>query len=286
MKNNSITKVDLHLHTTASDGSDSPLSLIEKAKKAGISVMAITDHDTISGLADIGDPDGITVVRGIEFSCHSEVLDFDCHILGYGFDPENTSILRAIEHGRQMRLFKLGKRIEYLDSEFGIKLTNEEITELRSFNSVAKPHIARILMRRGLAVSVADAIDKYLKGAKFPDDRIDAREAIDAIHDAGGVSVYAHPLGGERERRLTPCEVFERISALKTLGIDGIEACYSRYNEEERTLLIKIAREHELLVSAGSDYHGENKTVRLGELSVDGSQVNTDDISVLERLKK
>ena len=279
-------KIDLHLHTTASDGSDSPAALIERARGMGIGVMAITDHDTLAGLCEIGEYDDITVVRGIEFSCHSEKGDFDCHILGYGFDPEHEAIRGAIAHGRRMRLFKLDRRIEYLAAVHGIVLTDDEISELRGYNSVAKPHLARILIRRGLAESVADAIDKYLKGAKFPDDRIDAKEAIDAIRLSGGISVYAHPLGGEREVRLTPCEVKARILALKELGIDGIEAIYSRYDESDEQLLLSIARELSLFVSAGSDYHGENKTVRLGELSSDGSFSSMECISVLERLKK
>ena len=277
-------KIDLHLHTTASDGSDSPTTLIERARGIGIGVMAITDHDTLAGLCEIGGYDDITVVRGIEFSCHSKTRDFDCHILGYDFDPEHEAIRGAIEHGRQMRLLKLNKRIEYLERVHGIMLTDDEISELKGYNSVAKPHLARILIRRGLAESVADAIDKYLKGAKFPDDRIDAKEAIDAIKLAGGVSIYAHPLGGEREKRLTPCEVKERIFVLKEQGIDGIEAIYSRYDESDEQLLLDIARELGLLVSAGSDYHGENKTVRLGELSADGSFSDGECISILERL--
>ena len=279
-------KVDLHLHTTASDGSDSPLALIEKAREKGITVMAITDHDTLAGLSSISERDDIAVVRGIEFSCHSDKGDFDCHILGYGFDPEHEAIRGAIEHGRQMRFFKLDRRIEYLADTHGIILTDDEISELRSYNSVAKPHLARILIRRGLATSVADAIDKYLKGAKFPDDRIDAKEAIDAIRLSGGVSVYAHPLGGEREVRLTPCEVKERILTLKEQGVDGIEAIYSRYDGDDEQLLLSIARELSMLVSAGSDYHGENKTVRLGELSSDGSFSSFECISILERLRK
>lgn len=280
-----FNKVDLHLHTTASDGSDTPSALLEKAWRAGISLVAITDHDTVEGLGRLDGSADVRVVTGIEFSCHSDIGDFDCHILGYGFDPENPVILRAIEHGRQMRRFKLDRRIEYLSSHFGIVLTDGEIAELYGYNSVAKPHIARILMRRGLAESVGDAIDKYLKGAKFPDDRIDAKEAIDAIRAAGGLSVYAHPLGGERERRLTPCEVKERILTLKGLGIDGIEAIYSRYDASDRELLLGISRELSLLVSAGSDYHGENKTVRLGELSPDSSLDLLGKISILERLK-
>lgn len=282
-----FNSVDLHLHTTASDGSDSPAELIGKATDMGLGIISVTDHDTLAGLqiALALTNGGIRIIPGIEFSCHAYDDDgFDCHILGYGFDPQNREMTAAIQHGRQMRFTKLESRIDYLADNFGIYLTDEEIKELRGYNAVAKPHLARVLIRRGLASSVADAIDKYLKGAKFPDDRIDAKEAIDAIHAAGGIAVYAHPLGGERERRLTPCELKERVNALSMLGIDGLEAYYSRYDEKDRALIMSLAHENGLLVSGGSDYHGENKTVRLGELSKDNVKVSFADITVLERL--
>ena len=284
---NNFDRIDLHLHTTASDGSDTPSELIKKAMGIGLRTIAITDHDTLGGLNEamrFNGPD-IRIITGIEFSCHtSGEGGFDCHILGYGFDPENVDLLRAVEHGREMRFFKLEARIKYLAERFGIILSDDEVRELRGYNAVAKPHLARILIRRGLADSVADAIDKYLKGAKFPDDRIDAKEAIDAIHAAGGIAVYAHPLGGEREKRLTPCEFYERAKALKALKTDGLEAYYSRYGKEDRDLVIRAAKELSMLVSAGSDYHGENKTVMLGELSPDGDAVDASRITVLTEI--
>lgn len=288
MKDN-LTFADLHLHTTASDGSDSPAELLGKARAIGLSTVSITDHDTLNGLLEAMSlaTEEIEIITGIEFSCHAYVGDgFDCHILGYGFDPQNEAMKNAIEHGRMMRFAKLEARIEYLARNFGIVLSESEIGELRSYNAVAKPHLARVLMRRGLADSVAEAIDKYLKGAKFPDDRIDASEAINAIHAAGGVAIYAHPLGGERERRLTPCELISRVEALDSLGIDGLEAYYSRYDKTDRELLLRVASDKKMLVSAGSDYHGENKTVKLCELSSDGETVNISDVSVLSQIRK
>ena len=280
---------DLHLHTTASDGSDTPATLVAKAKELGLEVISITDHDTLAGLEEalsLSNED-IEIIPGIEFSCHAYVENgFDCHILGYGFDKDNEAMRAAIEHGRQMRFAKLESRITYLKDNFDITLSDDEIAELRSYNSVAKPHIARILIRRGLAESVADAIDKYLKGAKFPDDRIDAGEAIDAIHRAGGVAVYAHPIGGERERRLLPYEAILRIKALKELGIDGIEVYYSRYSEKDQEFLKTIAFTESLYMSAGSDYHGENKTVKLGEICAEERCINPDNVSVLKKIKR
>ena len=288
--NNIKNTVDLHIHTTASDGSDSPARVVKRAKSLGLEVISITDHDTVKGLTEAMryDGDGIRIITGIEFSCHryDGEFGFDCHILGYGFDPENEHIKRAIEHGREMRFAKLEARIRYLVDQHGIVLDDEEIEELRSYNSVAKPHLARVLIKRKLASSVGDAIDRYLKGAKFPDDRIDAREAIDAIHAAGGVAIYAHPLGGEREPRIGCGMLFLRLRSLKKLGINGVEAYYSRYDEKDRSTILSQAADMELLVSSGSDYHGENKTVRLGELSADGIEVSRDSVTLLRKLTK
>ena len=269
-----MLNIDLHLHTTASDGSDTPKELIAKAKEVGLEVISITDHDTIAGSIEaLKLPySGVKVITGIEFSCNTRGDGgFDCHILGYGFDPDHPAILSAIEHGREMRLFKLGARLKYLKERFGIEFTDEEIDWLHSLNSVARPHLARLMIKRGLVRDVADAFDRYLKVGDFPDDRIDAKEAIEAILASGGISVYAHPLGGEREPRISEDELIRRVLILKNMGLGGIECLYSRYSSDEAYMLISLAKEHGLLVSGGSDYHGENKTVTLGSLSSDGA---------------
>ena len=277
-------KADLHLHTTASDGSDTPKELIAKARGNGLDIIAISDHDTLVGsLEAVRLPhDGIKIVTGIEFSCHHYgEIDFDCHILGYGFDPEAQPMHDAIAHGREMRLFKLEARLKYLYDRFGISFCDEDIAYLHSLNSVARPHLGRLLVERGHAKDMIEAMDYYLKGSGFPDDRIDAREAIEAIRAAGGVPVYAHPIGGERETHLTHEAVLSRIEALKDLGLMGIECYYSRYSEKEEKMLTEIAEELGLLVSGGSDYHGENKTVKLGKLCADDIEIGADVISVL-----
>ena len=279
--------VDLHLHTTASDGSDTPGELISKARECGLKVISVTDHDTLVGIKTAlrSEACGVKIVTGIEFSCHAGGdSGFDCHILGYGFDVDSPFVAAAVEHGRQMRLFKLEKRLEYLRETFGIEFTDQEIKKLRSYNSVAKPHLARLIIERGMADNVANAIDKYLNGAKFPDDRIDASEAISAIRSAGGVAVYAHPLGGEREKRLTVSDVIPRVRLLYELGIGGIECYYSRYSSSEHTALAELADSYGLCASSGSDYHGENKTVVLGCLSSDGKVIEKEKITILSAL--
>lgn len=265
-------KFDLHLHTTASDGSDTPSELIALAKEAGLTVISVTDHDTLNGCIEaIKIPQNdVKVITGIEFSCHHYgTVDFDCHILGYGFDPESPELLAALAHGRQMRLMKLEARLEYLRDRFGIRFDGDELEWLYSLNSAARPHLAGLLVKRGLADSIADAIDSYLKGDNFPDDRIDAIEAISAIISAGGIPVYAHPIGGEREKRLTQEELTERVDALIPLGLGGLECYYSRYSESDEEKLISFAKSRGLLISAGSDYHGKNKTVEFARLSAD-----------------
>lgn len=265
-------KFDLHLHTTASDGSDTPSELIALAKEAGLTVISVTDHDTLEGsIAAVSIPQAdVKIITGIEFSCHHfGTEDFDCHILGYGFDPESPELLAAIAHGRQMRLMKLEARLEYLADRHNIVFDKEELDWLHSLNSAARPHLAGLIVKRGLADTIADAIDLYLKGDNFPDDRIDAGEAIRAILSAGGIPVYAHPIGGEREKRLTMSELEGRVDALIKLGLGGLECYYSRYSGEDEALLIAFAKSRGLYVSAGSDYHGRNKTVELARLCSD-----------------
>jgi predicted metal-dependent phosphoesterase TrpH len=203
-------------------------------------------------------------------------------VLGYGFDPDSPVLNEAIAHGRQMRLMKLESRLAYLKDNFGITFTDLDIEWLRSLNSVARPHLGRLLISHGYARSMEEAMDKYLKnGGGFPDDRIDAGEAISAIRAAGGIAVYAHPIGGEREKRLSREEVIPRIDRLVSLGISGIECYYSRYSEEDQAMLEEIARERGLLLSGGSDYHGENKTVRLGTERADGALIDVERITVI-----
>lgn len=280
-------KTDLHLHTTASDGSDTPAALIDRAREKGIEVIAITDHDTIAGSVEaLGlSADGIKIITGIEFSCrYGGESDFDCHILGYGFSPDSEAILGAIRHGREMRLFKLEARLKYLKEHFDISFTDSDIAWLHSLNSVARPHLGQLLIKHGYVKTMAEAFDSYLKTDGFPDDRIDAAEAITAIRAAGGIPVYAHPIGGEREKRIDRAELEKRVDALVALGLMGIECYYSRYSAQDEATLLSVAEKRGLLLSGGSDYHGENKTVKLGVLRSDEVEIAAERITLLSAL--
>ena len=142
---------DLHIHTTASDGSDTPAQLAQMLRGAGIRLFSVTDHDTVGGTLEMEKlaPEGARFIRGIEFSCVSPVCN--CHILGYGFDPEHPVFQAALEEGRFLRMDKLERRLKLMEENFGIVLTAEERSWLMSRNSPGKPHLGRILMDRACA---------------------------------------------------------------------------------------------------------------------------------------
>lgn len=260
--------IDLHIHTTASDGSDSPAELARKV--AGLRIFSVTDHDTIDGALQMERlvPPGTVYIRGVEFSCVSPAGK--CHILGYGYDPRHPALLAALEEGRTLRLEKLQRRLEALRAHFGIILTDDELSRLYSLNSPGKPHLGKILLDRGLAETLDGAIQTYLKIRVPGRDRIDAGHAIAAIEKAGGRSVWAHPLGGEGEKRLTPEKFEDQLQTLLAAGLKGMECHYSRYSREEIQFLRDRAAAHGLTVTGGSDYHGINKRdLELGMLSME-----------------
>ena len=269
---------DLHIHTTASDGSDTPAELAGKLRAAGLRLFSVTDHDTIGGALEMEKlvPEGMRFIRGVEFSCVSPVGK--CHILGYGYDPDHPAFRAALEEGRQLRLEKLERRLRRLEEDHGVVLTGEERRWLLGLNSPGKPHLGRILLNRGMAPDLDSAIRGYI-GSVPGRDRIEAETAVRAIEAAGGVSVWAHPLGGEGEKRLTPGKFAAQMETLLGYGIRGMECWYSRYSLGEVRFLLDRAAESGLIVTGGSDYHGANKKgLSLGMLNAEGesSTLNID----------
>lgn len=267
---------DLHIHTTASDGSDSPAELVQKIRAAGLRLFSVTDHDTIDGVLEVEKlmGDGVRFIRGVEFSCVSP--EGKCHILGYGYDPENRSFREALAEGRTLRMEKLERRIKMLEQNAGVVLTDRERQWLFSLKSPGKPHLGQILVERGLAADLSSAIRRYL-GSVPGRDRIDAETAVRAIEAAGGISVWAHPLGGEGERRLSPEKFDAQMEVLLRYGIRGMECWYSRYSMEEVRFLLRQAEKAGLIVTGGSDYHGINKKgISLGMLNAGGDHCSFD----------
>lgn len=278
------SQVDLHMHTTFSDGSDSASELISHLKENQMQIFAVTDHDTVGGIAEVAAlvPPEMTFIPGIEFSAITKYRE--AHILGYGYDIQNETFQKAIEDGRQKRKIKLDHRLKYLKDTFDITFSQEDVDYLYSLNSVAKPHLGLMLMKYGYAENISEGITKYINGCKVDNDRIDYRDAINAIHAAGGIAVWAHPLGGENVRHFEKWELERQLDLIAGAGIDGLECYYSRYSLEEVQLLLEEARSHHLLISGGSDYHGTNKTIAMGTLNSAGKIVTKDQLTVLDRL--
>ena len=260
------SKVDLHIHTTASDGADTPGELAAKVAAAGLELFSVTDHDTVDGALEMEKfvPDGVKYIRGVEFSCVSP--GGKCHILGYDYDPDHPAFRAALAEGRRLRMEKLERRLEQLKTDHGIVLTDAERTWLLSRNSPGKPHLGRIIRDRGLAPDLDSAIRGFIRDVPGRD-RIEAQTAIEAITAAGGCPVWAHPLGGEGEKRLSS-EKFENL--LETLcgyGLRGLECRYSRYGRKESDFLLGHAAQRGLISTCGSDYHGTNKKdIELGQI--------------------
>lgn len=269
-----MTTADLHVHSNCSDGSDSVKELAQKIKDAGINIFALTDHDTIEGCKEMENfvPAGIKFIKGVELTCIAGSIK--CHILGYNCNINNKNLNDLIEKGKKLRREKLEKRIAYLKNVWNIVLTKNELEWLYSRKSVVKTHLANILVNRGLADNNIDAMKKYLDGCKTGNTRFDINEAVHAIKSAGGVVVWAHPLGGEGEVHLSRQEFIPRLKEMLKYGIEGLECYYSRYSADEIGTLTKLAAENNLYITGGSDYHGTNKDIPLARLNSDNLPID------------
>lgn len=279
-----MKKADLHIHSSYSDGSDDIFDLVEKIKNAKIDIFALTDHDTIEGVIKLSNYDfkEIRFIKGVELTC--KLKDIKCHILGYGVDVKNEKLNKLIETGKILRRKKLELRIEYLKNIHNIILTDEELSWLYSRKSVVKTHLANVLVKRGLADNNLFAMEKYLDGCKTGNTRFDGFEAVDTLKSAGAIPVWAHPIGGEGERHIKKEEFYSKLKTMLEAGIEGIECYYSRYNADEIKFLVDCAKENNLLISGGSDYHGLNKDIPLLKLNELNIPVDAKFLTVLNNL--
>ena len=279
-----MAKFDLHLHSNNSDGSASVRELVDAVINSGIKIFALTDHDTVEGLNEVEKylTEDISFIKGIELTCKTHGIN--CHILGYDIEPERKELIELIELGKRLRKQKLETRIKYLKEVWNIELSSEELSWLYSRKSVVKTHIANILVNRGLSDNNVDAMKKYLDGCKTGNTKFDGEAAIRTIVLSGGLPVWAHPLGGEGEEHLSQNEFLLQLQTMIQCGIKGLECYYSRYSMKEVEFLIRCAKENNLLISGGSDWHGTNKTVQIASLNTDNFYVDSKDITILNRL--
>lgn len=279
---------DLHMHSTASDGTDAPEALPALAKANGLAAIALTDHDTISGWKSWLDavPRDVLRVPGIEFSCYGD--HGKCHILGLCPDPEHPQFQAALQEGAGLRRRKLDTRLQWLERH-GYHLTGDEREQLCRLSSAGKPHLANLLVQHGYFPDRNTAIRDALNAIPGGNARIPARTAVEAIHASGGVAVWAHPLGGVGEKTTSPEEFASLLQELMGYGLQGLECWYSKYDSATCGTLEARAKELDLLVSGGSDYHGTNKQVPMGTL-YDGPEpdrsVSAGRLTVLPWLEK
>ncbi len=242
-------KVDLHTHTTYSDGFYSPNELITKAKNAGIDVISITDHDNIAGILEaieIGKKFGIEVIPGMEIS--SDLKDKEVHILAYFFEPENSELERYLSFFREERLKRAIRIVNKLKS-IGFNLAIEDVLERAQNSAVGRPHIAQALLDKGLISSYYEAFNKYIgNGCPAYEKKVhlSPQSAFKIINDAGGLSFIAHP--GYMTESL--------LKELITAGVDGIEVIHPSHTPQQIKFYKGIVNEYFLLESGGSDFHG------------------------------
>lgn len=276
---------DLHVHSNNSDGSDSVENLVNKLQKNKVEIFALTDHDTIAGCVEITKyiPQNIKFIPSIELTCQTD--DIKCHILGFNCNPENEKLNSLIRKGKELRRKKLETRLDYMKNVLKIDLTQEELNWLYSRQSVVKTHLANLLVKRNMAKTNVEAMQKYLDGIKTGNTRFTIEEAIDAIVTSGGTPVWAHPLGGEGEEHIEHEKFLPRLEKMISYGIKGLECYYSRYSLDEAKFLIDCANKNNLLISGGSDYHGTNKeNIQLAKLNVNNTLIDAKNLTVLKYL--
>ena len=244
--------IDLHLHTIHSDGRYTPQSLVAAAARKGLRAIAVTDHDTVSGIretADFAAKAGIELLSGIEISTMTEEYG-ELHLLGYGIDPNHAGLRCALEHQKQMRLRRIEQVLERL-SELGILISMETLLRQAGFsNSPGRPHIARAMIEAGYAASFEDAFHRYLgkgKPAFLAKTSMSHQQAIEIIAQSGGIPILAHP-GLARKDNVIP--------ALIDMGLRGLEVFHSEHAPEDARRYTEMVTTYGLLATGGSDCHG------------------------------
>jgi 3',5'-nucleoside bisphosphate phosphatase len=269
-----MPKADLHLHTSVSDGKFTPAELVRRAAGTGITVMAITDHDNIDGIASAIEAakqfPGLKVVPGVEIS--TEEPEGEVHVLGYFLDYHNKELLERLNNMRESRQGRAKKMVDKL-AALGMPLDWKRVQEIAGTGTIGRPHIAQALLEKGYIATIREAFDKYIAwgGPAYVErDKMTPAEAVELILSAGGIPVLAHPFVSKDPENL--------IARLKQSGLIGIEAYYGEYKPEDVKKLVGLAEKYHLITTGGSDFHGLDESV---ETPLGGANVP---MSAAERL--
>lgn len=253
-----MSRLDLHLHTTHSDGSCTPTEVVNMAHQAGVTALAITDHDIMTGVTEaveVGQQCGIEIIPGVEIS--SLAGNSELHILGYFLDRQNSDLLLGLKTLRDARHRRNPQIIERLQA-LGVEITYDEVRALASTDSIGRPHIARVLMDKHVVASAKEAFDRFLadgKPAYVPRELPSPAEAIRWIKAARGLAVLAHPTWVKVADR----SLVDLVRQLKADGLDGVEVYYSTHAARQTREYLSLAQQLGLLVTGGSDFHGLTK---------------------------
>ena len=264
--------IDLHTHSTYSDGTDKPSELINKALAAGITIIGLTDHDSISGWQEATNSlrPGISLVPGAEISCQT-TDGISVHILGLLFDSSNSELMNTLEKTRENRHGRMEKIIARIN-EAGIDITMDDVLEqLSDGATLGRPHLADALVKKGVVASRDEAFTQMLhNNSKYYVSHYSPtpEAAIALIKAAGGVSVIAHPMASHRGRTIS----LETFGSLIDSGLDGIEVDHRDHSPDEKQQLIALANGSNLVMTGASDYHGNGKLNSLGEYTTNPEQ--------------
>lgn len=250
--------LDMHMHSTSSDGTYAPALLVHKAREAGLTHMALTDHDTVDGLAEAREEaakEGVAFLGGLEIS--AEYQPGTMHILGYGFDTNEPVLLERLEEVQRARAERNPRIIRKLN-ELGLPITLEEVAAASGGGQVGRPHFAQVLLDKGCVASRQEAFDRYLaKGCPAYVDkfRLSPEDSIAAIRGAGGVAVLAHPLQLKRDDE----GVEAIVRGLVDAGLQGMECYYRNHTAADTAKFLALADKYGLVATGGSDFHGTNR---------------------------
>jgi predicted metal-dependent phosphoesterase TrpH len=274
--------IDLHIHSTFSDGSMTPAELVRLARQSRLSAIAVTDHDTTDGIEEAmeaGRALGVTVISGVELSV--KLGDINLHLLGYLFDSRQQDFLQALQRVQEGRLVRNGLILEALRRQ-GVSIQPSELMEVAGPGQCGRPHIAQLMIAKGAVKTLDEAFERYLGqggSAYVPRFIYSAGDAIALIHRAGGLAVLAHPQLLEKTGQNFPGVIAE----LHRLGLDGVEVYYPSHSRQFRKMLQRLTEKHGLLKTGGSDYHG---AIRPGTTLAGGKGCFVSDQLLVEMLAR
>ncbi len=275
--------IDLHTHSTHSDGTKTPSDLLNLAKEQNITVYAITDHDDIEGSKKLVSlpHEGITIYSGVELS--AKIDKGQMHILGYNIDLENNDLNEKLKELKENSKHNIMLYVKQLKEDYNIELPKEDIdTILNREGNIGRPLLALLLIKYGYVESVSEAFDKYLGDEKVRKYKmwITKEECIKLILDAGGIPVLAHPF----TLKMTNKELKNELNYLVSLGLKGIEVIHSKGNAEQREFYKELAKEFNLITTGGTDYHGPEvkPNIKLGTGIENNVNITEKDITLVD----